>query len=279
MPQTGSRLAKKKKVTLTAKNADKHALYQMAVQNPESEIDFVDRTFRRLRSRTASVVREDFCGTAYSACEWVRRRKTNRAVGVDLHAPTLRWGEEHNLSTLTDEQRSRITLLTRDVLDPGPKGRGVDAVLAMNFSWFLMTERLKLVDYFASVRDSLVRDGVFFLDIYGGYESQKEQVERRREKGFKYVWEQAKFNPIDNMQTAYIHFEFKRGPAMKRAFSYTWRLYTVAEARDALLDAGFKTVTVYWEGDDGKGSGNGVFRPQKSGEACASFVSYIVAEK
>lgn len=279
MPQTGSRRTKKKKVVFTKKNADRHVLYQMAVQNPESEIDFVDRTFRRLRGRRASVMREDFCGTAYSACEWVRRRKANRAIGVDLHGPTLRWGERHNLSTLTDEQRSRLTLLKRDVKDPGAKGRGVDAVLAMNFSWFYMSERRGLVAYFQSVRESLVRDGVFFLDIYGGYEATKEMVEKRREKGFKYVWDQAKFNPIDGMQTAHIHFEFKRGPAMKRAFTYTWRVYSIPEVRDALMDAGFGRVRVYWEGDDDHGSGNGVFRPQKVGEACASFVAYVVAEK
>lgn len=279
MPQTGPRRTKKKKVVFTKKNADRHALYQMAVQNPESEIDFVDRTFGRLRGRKARVIREDFCGTAYSACEWVRRRKTNRAVGVDLHAPTLRWGEKHNLSTLTEEQRSRLTLLNRNVMDPGAEGRGVDAVLAMNFSWFYLSERRALLAYFESVRESLVRDGVLFLDIYGGYEATKEQVEKRREKGFKYVWEQAKYNPIDGMQTAHIHFEFKRGPAMKRAFTYTWRVYSVAEVRDILIDAGYKRVTVYWEGDDEKGSGNGVFKPRKVGEACASFVAYVVAEK
>jgi hypothetical protein len=279
MPQTGSRVSKKKKVVWTKKSADRHVLYQMAVQNPESEIDFVDRTFKRVRGRTASVIREDFCGTAYSSCEWVRRRKTNRAIGVDLHLPTLRWGERHNLSKLTEEQRARILLLNRDVMDVGREGRGVDAVLAMNFSWFYMTERRALVAYFKSVRESLVGDGVFFMDIYGGYEATKEQVEKRREKGFKYVWDQAKYDPISGMQTAHIHFEFERGPALRRAFTYTWRVYSVPEVRDALDDAGFGRVTVYWEGDDGKGGGNGVFRPAAKGEACASFVSYVVAEK
>jgi len=279
MPQTGSRREKKEKTVLTKRNADKHMLYQMAVQNPESEIDFVDRTFKRVRGRAASVIREDFCGTAYSSCAWVRRRKTNRAIGVDLHLPTLRWGERHNLSTLTEEQRSRVTLLHRDVMKVGGEGRGVDAVLAMNFSWFYMTERRALVAYFKSVRESLVDDGVLFMDIYGGYEATKEQVEKRRERGFKYVWDQAKYDPISGMQTAHIHFEFKRGPAMKRAFTYIWRLYSLPEVRDALMDADFKRVTVYWEGDDGKGGGNGVFRPATRGESCASFVSYVVAEK
>lgn len=279
MPQTGSRPRRKKKAIITAKNTHRHTLYQLAVQCPEAEIDFVDRTFLKLRGRRARLIREDFCGTAYSSCEWVRRRATNRAVGVDLHAPTLRWGREHNLAKLTADQRSRVTLLNRDVMNPGEKGRGVDAVLAMNFSWFYLSERRRLVAYFESVRGALARDGVLFLDIYGGYEAQKEMRERRRESGFKYVWDQAKFNPIDGMQTAHIHFEFQRGPTMQRAFTYRWRLYSIPEVRDALADAGFARTTVYWEGDDDKGGGNGVFRPQKNGESCPSFIAYVVAEK
>jgi hypothetical protein len=66
---------------------------------------------------------------------------------------------------------------------------------------------------------------------------------------------------------------------MKHAFTYTWRVWSLPEARDVLLDAGFKNVKVYWEGDDEKGGGNGVFAPAEHGECCASFVSYIVAEK
>ena len=53
--------------------ADRHLLYQQAVQDVESEIDFVEQTWAELRQRPAVFLREDFCGTANTACEWVIR--------------------------------------------------------------------------------------------------------------------------------------------------------------------------------------------------------------
>lgn len=277
--KTPSRRVSKKKITKTAANSDKHALYQESVQNPEAEIDFVDRVFLKLRGRNAAKLREDFCGTAFTACEWVKRRKTNTAVGFDLHGDTLAWGKRHNLAKLTEEQRSRIRLFRRNVLTPGREGRGVDCVLAMNFSYFLFTERKQLVEYLRSVRSALVDDGLFFLDIYGGSESYSVTKDRRRERGFRYIWDQAAFNPITHMQTAHIDFEFKRGPAMRRAFTYTWRMWTIPELRDCMAEAGFKRSIVYWEGYDGKGGGNGVFRAREVGEADASWIAYVVGVK
>ena len=75
-----------------ASKADVHALYQQAVQCVEAEIDFVDETFAKLRRRKARHLREDFCGTANAACEWVRRRRTNRAVAVDIDDAVLQPG-------------------------------------------------------------------------------------------------------------------------------------------------------------------------------------------
>lgn len=276
---TTRRKSSRSKPVRTAANSDRHALYQEAVQCPEAEVNFVERTFKKLRGRPAVRLREDFCGTAFTSCEWVARRRGNTAIGVDLDKATLAWGRKHNLSKLTDDQRDRIELIARDVRDPGPAAVGVDCVLAMNFSYFLLCERQDLVAYFRSVREALVADGVYFLDIYGGYEAYQVLREPRRQRGFRYVWDQAEFNPITNIQRAHINFEFKRGPALRRAFSYTWRLWSVPEVRDCLADAGFARSIVYWEGDNGRGGGDGVFRPRERGEADASFIAYIVAVK
>lgn len=269
----------RRKPRLTARTADKHRLYQWAVQCTEAEIDFVDRTFRKLRGRTASRLREDFCGTAATSCEWVARRKDNLAVGVDLHAPTLQWGTRNNIAPLGPEVSKRVHLLCKDVRSPGKAGQAMDAVLAMNFSYFVFKERAELRRYFDSVRSSLVDDGVFFLDHYGGWESMKVQTERRRQKGFTYVWDQADYNPINGDKLCHIHFEFKDGSKMRNAFTYRWRLWTLPEIQEILIEAGFRKVTVYWEGDDGAGAGNGVFRAQKIGDPCASFICYVVAAK
>jgi hypothetical protein len=46
-----------------------------------------------------------------------------------------------------------------------------------------------------------------------------------------------------------------------------------------LHDAGFGNVTVYWEGEDEDGEGNGEFTPNDKGEADLAWIAYIVAEK
>jgi len=270
-------MAARTKKKLTARTADKHQLYQWAVQEPDAEISFISSNFKRLRGRPAVTLREDFCGTALSACAWVKKRAANTAVGVDLCADTLAWGKAHNLAALTEEQRSRVTLLCQDVRTPTGPCKGVDIALAMNFSYWVFKTRPELLAYFTSVRKSLGKQGVFFLDHYGGYDAFKEEEERRRQKGFTYVWDQASYNPITGDKTCHIHFEFKDGTKLKKAFTYEWRLWTLAEVQELLIEAGFKDVTVYWEGDDDKGGGNGIFRPSRKGEACACHVSYLSA--
>lgn len=282
MPQ--KRRTRKKLPQLTAKNSDKFELYINAVQSPDHEIDFVTKEFAKIRSRPLRFVREDFCGTAISACEFVKRHRENHAVALDLDKPTLAWGMKNNVAKLDAEGQKRIKLLPRNVLTPGVDAMGVDAVLAMNFSYWIFETRELMLNYFRVVYKSLVKDGVFFMDVHGGYESTKEMTERTKRyagggRWFKYVWEQKSFDPLSNHAECRIHFEFEKGPAMKDAFTYHWRVWSVPELRELLTEAGFKSVTVYLEGDDGKGGGNGVFRPKSKGDADASFIAYMVAVK
>jgi len=267
----------------TARHADKHELYQAAVQNVEAEIDFVDKQYTKRRDKKARLLREDFCGTGNTSCEWARRRKTNEAVGLDIDGPTLAWGRAHNLGALPEEAQERVRLLERDVRTPGD-AVGVDILLAMNFSYWLFQERREMIAYLKGVRDSLADDGIFFCDFYGGYEAMKECEERRacsiKGKGrYTYVWEQHRYEPISGEMNCRIHFEFPDGTAKRNAFKYTWRLWTLPEYLDVLGEVGFSDVTVYWEGDDGKGGGNGVFRPAKRGTADPAFICYIACEK
>ena len=269
---------------LTRKNADRFFLYIQSVQSPEHEIDFVTAQFKKLRKRPMRLVREDFCGTAISACEFVKRHADNRAVALDLHKPTLDWGKRNNVGKMSEEQQGRIALLARNVLTPGKEGTGVDAVLAMNFSYWIFMTRAEMIRYFRSVRETLGPDGVLFMDTHGGYEATKVMEERRKiyaggGRWFKYVWEQVDFDPITNRCECRIHFEFEKGPAWKDAFKYAWRVWSLPELREMLADAGFKRSTVYLEGDNGKGGGDGIFRPRVKGDTDASFIAYLVAEK
>jgi cyclopropane fatty-acyl-phospholipid synthase-like methyltransferase len=263
---------------LTAATSDRHKLYEDAVQAPDAEVEFVSSAFKKLKGRPARSLREDFCGTALTACEWVKTHKDNTAIGLDLHQPTLSWGTKHNVQSLDDGAQGRIRLLRRDVRRPGD-AVGVDIVLAMNFSYWIFKTREGLREYFASVHKSLAKDGVFFLDHFSGYEAQQVQEERRRCKGYTYIWDQASFNPITADYTCHIHFEFTKGPRMNKAFTYDWRLWTLPEVVEVLKEAGFRNVTVYWEGDNGHGGGNSIFKPRKVAEPEAASICYISAEK
>ncbi len=272
----GNKNRRKSRKLSQAEKADKHILYEKAVQCVEAEIDFVDATFKKLRKRKARILREDFCGTSNTSCEWVRRRDNNVAYSVDHDPDVLQWGRKHHIKKLKDEQQQRINIINADVVNSGVKP--VDTVLAMNFSYWLFKRRDQLVRYFRSVYDSLVNDGVFFLDSFGGYEAFKEMKEKTRHDGFTYIWDQAHYNPITGEGLFHIHFKFKDGSKLNKAFSYDWRLWTLPEITEMLSEAGFK-VGVYWEGTGEDGDGNGVFELSTDGEADAGWIAYIVAEK
>lgn len=258
-----------------AETADRHKLYEQAVQEVESEIDFVDETFEELRGRKAASLREDFCGTAQTTCEWVRRRGGNTGVGVDLDEATLDWSRTHNIAALDSEAQARITLRNMDVRKiREPKS---DIVLAMNFSYYIFKSRKKMRKYFRNVRKGLRDDGIFFLDAFGGYEAFEELEEPRECEGFTYVWDQHYYNPITGDAQCRIHFEFDDGSRMEDAFIYDWRLWTLPEIREVLEEAGFEETIVYWEGPGDDGEGDGIFVPTEDGTADAGWVAYIAA--
>lgn len=263
---------------LLAAQADRHYLYQESVQDTESEIDFVEETWAQLRDRPAELLREDFCGTANTACEWIRRDPAHYAIGVDLDAEVLEWGRLNNLEQLDSDQLSRIHLLQDNVLDTTPAL--ADIVLAMNFSYYLFLVREDLLEYFRCVHAGLVDDGILFLDAYGGYDSPREIEEERECDGFNYIWEQASFNPIDSLMTCHIHFEFPDHSRMEQAFSYQWRLWTLPEIRELLVEAGFSDASIYWEGtDEESNEGNGIYKASETGDADPGWVCYIVAQR
>lgn len=266
-----------KKATL-ADRADRHTLYEESVQDPESELEFVSETFETLTGRPLKFIREDFCGTANTACYWVNDGKDHRAVGVDLDPEVLAWGRAHHLDALSSKQRSRIELVEGNVMSVDTPR--VDALLAMNFSYYLFTTRESLRAYFERAREGLVDDGVLFLDAFGGYDAHRELEERTEYDDFTYVWDQASFDPIQHAMTCQIHFEFPDGSEIRRAFEYHWRLWTLPEVRELLVEAGYSSVEVYWEGtDEESGEGNGIYEPADTGDADAGWICYLVARR
>ena len=270
--------SRKRKQRTMAERADRHELYEKSVQDVGSEYDFVSKTFRKLRGRRPVSVREDFCGTAAMSCEWVKRRKKNTATGVDIDPEVLAWGREHNLAKLKPEAQMRVQLLQDDVATVETSSP-VDVVLAMNFSYQLFKKRKQLGAYFRHVRDGLVDDGILFIDAFGGYESFMETREKRKYKGFKYIWEHASYNPISGEMVCHIHFTFPDGSKLKKAFTYDWRLWTLPEIQELLHEAGYSKVTVYWEEVDEDDEGTGEYSPATVGSADPGWGCFIIAEK
>ena len=267
-----------KKKTM-ADQADIHELYELSVQNVEHEIEFLQETFQGLRGRTAHLLREDFCGTASASCQWVRQGTSFQAIGVDIDPKVLEWGRENRVGKLDPEDRARVSLIESNVLDV--ETPSVDILVAFNFSYFIFDTREVMLSYFKRAYAALKDDGVFFCDMFGGPESQEETKEKTKHKkrGFTYIWEQAEFHPVTHYMRTHIHFKFKDGSKIKNAFTYEWRLWSPPEIRELLLEAGFSSATVYWEGEDEDGEGNGEFTPDEQGEADLAWIAYIVAQK
>jgi SAM-dependent methyltransferase len=260
-----------------AERADLHELYEAAVQNVEEECKFVSNTFEKIRGRKALSFREDFCGTASAACQWTRMGPEHTAVGIDIDGEVLQWGRDNRLNRLNTDELARIRLVEGNVLEA--ESELVDVVGAFNFSYWIFQTRPLMLEYFGKIRDSLKPDGVFFLDAFGGYEAYEEMKEKTKYDDFSYIWEQARYSPVTGEIDCYIHFKFPDKSKLKRAFSYTWRLWSLPEITELLAEAGFKNPTVYWEGTDKDGDGDGVFTPDAHGEADAGWIAYIIAEK
>ena len=268
--------SRKPSVTM-ADLADRHELYEASVQSVHHEVDFLDQAFKELTGRAARVLREDFCGTAAAACEWVRRGASRHAVAVDIDPKVLEWGRRHHVAKLKAKQRARLRVIEGDVrtADTGP----VDVTVAFNFSWWTFKTRAELLGYFRAVHAALADDGVFVLDIYGGSDAYAEQEEETDYGLFSYVWDQHSFEPVSARYKCHIHFRFPDGSALKRAFSYDWRLWTLPELRELLAEAGFARSVVYWQGEDEDGEANGEFEIVQRGEADPAWIAYVAAVK
>jgi SAM-dependent methyltransferase len=259
-----------------ARRADRYRCYQQAVQAPESEIAVIERVFAKQRGRPPRRLREDFCGTASLSCAWAAHHRDNHAIGIDIDPECLGWGRRHNLRELGALAQSRVKLVEGDVRDIGHEP--VDVTAAFNFSYFILRTRPELLRYFRAAHASLCPDGILFLDVYGGPEAQQPLVTRRRFRDFTYVWEQKSFDPIGCLGTNAIHFEFPDGSALRNAFRYDWRLWSLPELRDLLSEAGFARSEVYWEGTDRRtGRGNEIYRRRERAEPDLAWIAWLVA--
>jgi SAM-dependent methyltransferase len=268
---------------------DRHALYEVAVQGVEWDLDFLERVWRyRHPGRTPKLFREDFCSTAALATAWVRRGPDRRAWGVDLDPEPLAWARRHRLPWARDAAK-RVKLVRADVRRAHRPL--VDVACALNFSWWIFRERHELLRYLRAARAGLKPGGVLVLNMYGGLGAEKMLVERTAKPAenaadgtplprFTYVWEQKSFDPIDRRLVAHIHFELRDGRRVRHAFTYDWRMYTVPEIAEALAEAGFRDHEVWSEGWDASGKrGNGTLYKRTRLDHSDTWVAYVVATR
>lgn len=225
-------------------NADKYDLYVRTFQSPDADLSFVERVFTKLNSTSPIALREDFCGTGVVAANWVKRSGSNSAIGIDIDSEPLRWFNENVVPKLSPDEQKRIEVVNDDLRTF--KSEMVDCILALNHSFMTFKSRDVLKGYLESCRKSLSNGRVFIADIYAGSEARCPGMDfLQTDPSCKTIWCQSKFNPLTNEALNRVHFVFSDGSKLLDAFVYDWRLWSVAEMVELLLEVGFSSVSVF----------------------------------
>ncbi|MFL5814262.1 MAG: class I SAM-dependent methyltransferase [Bdellovibrionia bacterium] len=263
------------------KQISKYFLYENAVQTPDVHCEILMNIYRESFGRYARNLREDFCGTFTISTEWVKRNKRNTALGLDLDPEPIEYGMKHHFSKLKPEQKKRLQIRQKNVLTP--PAYKPDLIVAANFSFFIFKERKTLLQYFKACLKSMAPEGVLVLETFGGagaIETVRERKFINLRKNFKYTyfWDQQSFNPISHDGQYAIHFTLPDGTRMRNAFTYDWRIWTIPEIRDLLIEAGFTETAVYWETEH-KGEPTGEYAKSELGDNAYSWIAQVVAIK
>ena len=266
---------------------DRHACYELCVQSPRHVSGFLRGVYLGGDAGRGEpvVLHEDFCGTATIARRWIADGKrlgvVRRAVGVDLDAEVL---ERARVGAEEEGVGEGLVLVRGDVVEgcrsempppvlaPGGGGGGVEAcgggadiIFVGNFSIGYIHDRATLVGY---LRWALERvacgasgwgGGVFVCDLYDSPGKYALGTLNRVHPGrgreiVHYTWEHRDADVLTAMVTNAIHFRVVvDGDVVAEypdAFVYRWRLWSIAEMREAMMEAGFASTEVYAEVSD-----------------------------
>lgn len=260
---------------------DRFDLYELCTQTPARDVELL----RALHGGRPRVLGEDFAGTAALARAWVKAVRGGRAIAVDRDGEPL-------------ARATRAKSVECHVADVRRVSRKVDLLVALNFSLCEWHERRDLVAYLRHARRRLARGGCFVADLYGGegaFTRGKLRETHRGPRGERifYEFEQREADALTGRVVDALHFEVtpargrgatprdRRRTRFKDAFLYDWRLWSPAELRDALHDAGFAQVEFHSRFEHARdGSGRVHVRPLVSSrEAGASFCLFVVARR
>lgn len=241
-----------------ASDMDRHDCYELCVQSPRHVTMFL----RALHGGDPRVLREDFSGTATISRRWIleaqRAGVVAHAVAVDLDEESLaRGAREAEL----DGTAPWLRLVRGDVLEaPTGPSEACDVIFVGNFSIGYIHQRSTLVEYLRHSRERLLQGaggwggGIFVCDIYdspGKFElgALKRSHTSRGREIVHYTWEHRDADALTAMVTNAIHFRVELDgeivSELTDAFVYRWRLWSIAELREALLEAGFASSEVH----------------------------------
>ena len=244
-------------------------LYEHAVQSPAHLAPFLVA----LHGAGPTRLREDFGGTGALARAFVHAAPGRVALVVDLDpAPLARCAGHPDLRTLVAD----ATAL--DDADPA------DIVFVGNFSLGYVECRRRLARYLEASRRRLAPGGLFACDMYGGPGAWRLGGLARRVplpdgSTLHYWWEHQAADPLTGIVVNAISFRIETAgeivEELPRAFVYRWRLRSLPELRDLLLDAGFESIEVRLHADlDRQGRPTPVATPD---ELAADWTALITA--
>jgi SAM-dependent methyltransferase len=241
---------------------DKHILYELCVQSPIDTVPML----RAMHGGDPRVLSEDFAGSAALSYLWADSAPDARAIAVDLDEAALMRRPDH----------LRVARIVGDVRTAtNAAEHPCDVLFVGNFSIGYLHTRPELVAYLRHARSRLKPGGVFVCEIYGG-ESAFLTGEVTRDhrlpdgRRVRYTWEQREANPLTGMVTDVLHFRVERAGRVEcklpDAFVYRWRLWSVPELRDAMVEAGFSTMEVYDRTPDATDAEGNAFMIPVSGD-------------
>lgn len=221
-------------------------LYELCVTEPVRLIRF----FEAAHGRKPRVLREDFSGSGSLARGWAASHRSREAIAVDIDPGVL--------ATATSQAR-----VTPEVADAKKAKSRADIVAATNFPIGYQHSRAALLQYLKNARKTLKPGGIFVCDLYGGRDAFSPgkiiQMLRAPKSGpwsgelVEYTFEQRAADPVSGLVLDALHFRVWRKSnrtkkpdlELRDAFVYHWRLWSLPELADAMIEVGFRDIEVH----------------------------------
>lgn len=247
---------------------DRFDCYELCVQSPRHVAGFLRGLVRGPHPTPHPILAEDFCGTAAVSRRWVADARGLAgggagglaggdgplAIAADLDAQTL---DKARTLAARDGVADGIAFAHTDVLTGALPPAHV--IFVGNFSIGYLHDRASLVAYLARCRARLARSGgAFVCDTYGGPGAFRLGALQRKHPApgreiIHYLWRHEDADPVTALVTNSISFRIELDGEiiadLPRAFVYRWRLWSLPELREAMLDAGFQRMEVYRDVD------------------------------